>query len=125
MTDKGMRGWVLVLLVVLVGGLLPTSGWAQASPAPAETSSPDASDALAGVGAVLGTIIFLPFKALLICPGMALASGVTAAVNWDWTAQSESLLREGCGGSFAASPGMVQGQQSFQGAGGPYPFTER
>jgi hypothetical protein len=125
MKRTGMRVCGLLLALLLVGGLLPEFGWAQAAPATTGAGSTDVSDALAGAGAVLGTIVFLPFKALLICPGMALASGVTYAAHGGKSETTEYLLRVGCGGSFAASPGMIQGQQSFQGAGGPYPFTER
>jgi hypothetical protein len=125
MKRTGMRVCGLLLAFLLVGGVLPGCGWAQAAPATTGAGSTDVSDALAGAGAVLGTIVFLPFKALLICPGMTLAAGVSSAANGGWGERSESLLRVGCGGSYAVSPGMIQGQQSFQGAGGPYPFTER
>src|SRR3990172_5079484 len=61
---------------------------------------------LATVGAVIGSIFYIPFKALGICPGMALASGVHyAATVGKEPATDEYLVRAGCTGTYFITPG--------------------
>jgi hypothetical protein len=123
--NRLVRGLITVLIivgVVLVGG---GHGWAQqAAPPPDPWPLPTVAEdspgrtVLATVGAVFGSIFYIPFKALGICPGMALTSGVHyAATVGKEPATDEYLLRAGCGGTYFITPGMVRGQEEFQGSG--------
>jgi hypothetical protein len=92
------------------------TSWAQEEP-PSDAVTRtiySGSPIVAGVGAVLGSVVFAPFKALLMCPVSAVASGVTYAATWGGTDTSEYLLRLGCTGTYFISPAMVQGQQNFR-----------
>jgi hypothetical protein len=128
---RGTHGVPLLLLlvvgIVLSGG---GTGWAQQAVPPTAPPAADpapwpvlpgedapARSILAGVGAVVGSFFYLPFKALGICPGMALASGVSLAVTGGDRAAAGYLLRAGCTGTYFITPGMVQGQEEFQGGG--------
>lgn len=107
-----------VLLLMLVGAAVCASGtsWAQgASPTDAATqSSPSGPTILAGVGAVLGSLVYAPFKAFIMCPVSAVASGVTYAATRGGTDTAEYVLRLGCTGTYFISPSMVQGQEAFR-----------
>jgi len=126
--NRMVRGLLAVLIiggVVLAGG---GHGWGEqatpASPDPAPWPLPTvAEDApgravLGSIGAVVGSVFYIPFKALGICPGMALAAGVHyAATVGRNPAADDYLLRAGCTGTYFISPGMVQGQEEFEGSG--------
>jgi hypothetical protein len=116
----------VVILLGAILGLAPVStGWAQQAvpppdlwPPPTVAEDSPGRTVLAAVGAVFGSIVYIPFKALGICPGMALASGVHYAVTvGKEPATDEYLLRAGCTGTYLITPGMVQGQEEFQGSG--------
>ncbi|MBP1774448.1 MAG: hypothetical protein H6Q86_454, partial [candidate division NC10 bacterium] len=77
------------------------------------------SPVVAGVGAVLGSVVYAPFKALIMCPLSAVASGVTYAATGGGTDTSGYLLRLGCTGTYLIAPAMVQGHQVFR------PYDER
>lgn len=125
-TVRGLFAVLIIVGVVLVGG---GHGWAQQAtppvagppdpwPLPTVAEDSPARPVLATVGAIVGTIFYIPFKALGICPGMALASGVHyAATAGKEPATDEYLLRAGCTGTYFITPGMVQGQEEFQGSG--------
>ena len=121
--DGGLRVMVIALFVVGVGAATTESGWAQQAPPPAPPpSSPPAEDrpgaqALATAAAVVGSLFYAPFKAVVICPGMALASGASLAVTGGDKTTAESLLRVGCSGTYLITPDMVRGQEEFQGSG--------
>lgn len=107
-----------VLLLVAVGMTVGASGagWAQEAP-PSESmakTNDSGSPIVAGAGAVAGSVIFAPFKALIMCPLSAVASGVTYAATWGGTDTSEYLLRLGCTGTYVISPAMVQGHEAFK-----------
>jgi hypothetical protein len=108
--------------IVLAGG--GHGGAQQAAPPPDPWPLPTVAEdspgrtVLATVGAIFGSIFYIPFKAVGICPGMALASGVHyAATVGKEPATDEYLLRAGCTGTYVITPGMVQGQEEFQGSG--------
>lgn len=113
------------LLVLGIGLVTPGTGWAQQAmpppdpwPLPTVAEDAPARPVLATVGAVAGSIFYLPFKALGICPGMALAAGVHyAATLGKNTPVDEYLVRAGCTGTYFITPGMVRGQEEFQGSG--------
>jgi hypothetical protein len=69
---------------------------------------------VAGVGAVAGSIVYAPFKALVMCPVSAIASGATYAVTGGATDTPRFLLRVGCTGTYVIAPAMVQGQEAFR-----------
>ena len=113
------RGWVWILVVTIavLGMVVPAASRAQeTTPAAADSrSGPSGSAILAGVGAVLGSIFYAPFKGLILCPAVGLvASGVTYAATRGEKETPEYLLRVGCTGTYFISPKMVQGQEAFR-----------
>jgi hypothetical protein len=113
------RGWgrILVVTIAVLSMVGPVASWAQeTTPAAANAGSgPSGSTILAGVGAVLGSIFYAPFKGLILCPGVGLvAAGVTYAATGGQKETPEYLLRVGCTGTYFISPGMVQGQKAFR-----------
>ncbi len=108
---------LLVLLVVLLGFDVT---WAQTAPPsqPAATQEVSATQVLATAAAAVGSFFYIPFKAVAICPGMALASGASLAFTHGDRSTAEYLLRVGCTGTYAITPGMIRGQEEFQGSGG-------
>lgn len=126
MRCKSMLRVVMIgLLLVGVGLATAETAWTQQGPrtAPAGGAPPmPVSDspgltAMAAVAGVIGSFVYIPFKAGAICPGMALASGVSLAATGGDRATAASLLRAGCRGTFLITPGMVRGQEEFQGSG--------
>jgi hypothetical protein len=73
---------------------------------------------MAAVAGAAGSFFYVPFKAAAICPGMALASAASLAVTGGDREAAAYLLRVGCGGTYYITPGMVRGQEEFQGGGG-------
>ena len=108
----------------LVGLLVPVllAGAAAAEP-PAGAASVAERDStgrvvVASVGSVLGTIVYAPFKAVILCPGMALAAGVTYAATLGQAREdAEYLTRVGCTGTYLIGRDMVQGYERFEGSG--------
>lgn len=126
MRRKGMLRLVVIGLLTAGVGLAGTgTGWAQHAPQPAPASGArqaSANDspgltAMAAVAGAIGSFLYIPFKAGAICPGMALASGVSLATTGGNRATADSLLRAGCEGTYFITPGMVRGQEEFQGSG--------
>ena len=111
------RAWRSILLlmtaVLLITG--PVT-WAQEAPATSDSGSgPTGNSILAGVGAVIGSIFYAPFKGLIMCPAVGLvASGVTYAATKGEKETPEYLLRLGCTGTYFVSPSMVQGKETFR-----------
>ena len=108
----------MVSLVFLVGVAVSAAAtsWAQeARPSEAVTKTIySGSPIVAGVGAVVGSVVYAPFKALIMCPVSAVASGVTYAATRGGTDTSEYLLRLGCTGTYLISPAMVRGHEAFR-----------
>ena len=120
---RGLLAALVIMGVVLaftgVGGAQQTMAPSDPWPLPTVAEDAPGRTVLATVGAVIGSIFYIPFKALGICPGMALASGVHyAATVGKEPATDEYLLRAGCTGTYFITPGMVQGHEEFQGSGG-------
>ncbi len=116
MTRWGVVGWLAALgttAVVLAG---PAASWAQgAAPADGGQPGPTGRTVTAGIGAVIGTVVYAPFKALVMCPVGALAAGTTYAVTGGEKETADYLLRLGCTGTYLISPSMVRGQEAFRG----------
>lgn len=106
------------LLMFLVGVAAAEPGWAeQAAPPPAAANDSPGLEAMAAVAGAIGSFFYIPFKLGAICPGMALASGVSLVVTGGSRPTAEYLLRVGCTGTLFITPQMVRGQEEFQGAG--------
>lgn len=112
-----------LLMLLLVPALLASpAGPAQAEP-PAGAASVAERDStgrvvVASFGSVLGTIVYAPFKAVVLCPGMALAAGVTYAATLGKAKEdAEYLARVGCTGTYLIERDMIQGYERFEGSG--------
>ena len=120
MRSKNTRRVITIALLVLAMDVTGRgASWAQQAPAPAPVPADDRPvvKGMAAVAAAVGTFFYIPFKALGICPGMVLASGVSLAVTGGDKAKAEHLLRVGCTGTYLITPEMVRGQEEFQGSG--------
>jgi hypothetical protein len=122
-----MRRELGVLALVLGMAVVPGALAAQERPEPVPASdvpAPAGTQGLAVAGALTGTAVYAPFKAVVLCPVMAVAAGVTQVLPF---ARSTSgyLLRVGCKGTYLISPEMVRGREEFQGGGGPLPEVDR
>ena len=117
MKPKHARGGML-LSMCLVGAALvtPVPSWAQAASPGEAAAGPSSSGraVLAGVGAVFGSMVYAPFKAAVMCPVGALASGATYAATGGERETPNYLLRLGCTGTYFITPAMVQGQEAFR-----------
>jgi hypothetical protein len=126
MRYQGMLRVVMVgVLAFGVGVAAAGTAWAQQTIAPAPppgATPPPASDspgvtAMAALAGAMGSFFYIPFKVGAMCPGMALASGASLAVTGGNKDTAEYLLRVGCTGTYFITPGMVRGQEEFQGSG--------
>lgn len=124
-SSRKVRVAVIILMVWVIGLSAAGTGWAQpaVSEAPASGTDRSATQILAALAAAVGSFFYIPFKAAVICPGMALASGASLAVTRENRDTAEYLLRVGCTGTYIITPGMVRGQEEFQGSGSPEPGT--
>jgi hypothetical protein len=123
--SQGLRAVVIILMVWMIGVGAEGTGWAQAADSEAQESRTELSgtQALAAFAGTVGSLFYIPFKALVMCPGMALASGASLAVTHGNRDTAEYLLRVGCTGTYFITPGMVRGQEEFQESGDPKPET--
>jgi hypothetical protein len=104
---------VVVLFVGVLGG--PAVSRAETplpDPPKLEMDTP-VSHGFNTAAAAIGTVFFAPFKALLLCPASALASGVTYAATAGAKQPAEYVLQLGCTGTYAITPGMLEGRESF------------
>jgi len=69
---------------------------------------------VAGVGAVAGSVVYVPFKAIVMCPVGAVASGVTYVATGGKPDPADHVLRVGCTGTYFITPAMVQGTEPFR-----------
>lgn len=116
MKSRHARSHTLVLLCLIgVTAAVPLTSWAEGVPLD-DGVGPSSSGrrTAATIGAVAGSIAYAPFKALILCPMGAIASGVTYAVTRGTTDTPDYLLRLGCTGTYLISPSMVQGEEAFR-----------
>ena len=113
-----LRGVATGVLALFVAAGATGTGWAEeAASTPARGDDSPGLTTMAAVAGTAGSVFYIPFKLGGICPGMALASGLTLAVTWGDTETAAYLLRAGCAGTYFITPGMVRGQTEFQGSG--------
>ena len=117
--NRRRPGSMIALLVLAILLLGIEAAWAQTAPPsePTPTTGVTATEVLATGAAVVGSAFYIPFKALAICPGMALASGASLAFTHGDRSTAEYLLRVGCTGTYVVTPEMIRGQQEFRGSG--------
>ncbi len=117
--NRRRPGSMIALLALAIALLGFDGAWAQTAPPsePSATTGVSATEVMAKGAAAVGTFFYAPFKALAICPGMALASGASLAFSHGDRSTAEYLLRVGCTGTYLITPEMVRGQQEFQGSG--------
>jgi hypothetical protein len=74
-----------------------------------------ADEAAYGAGAVLGTVLYAPFKTAFCIGG-----GVTSALALPFggTRTASTIATAACGGTWAISPGMVQRREPVRFVGG-------
>lgn len=117
MTSRNARTR-LPMLLCLVGLAVsaPLTSWAQDAPPDDATNQSSSSGrrVVATIGAVAGSIVYAPFKALVLCPVGAVAAGATYAATRGTTDTPDYLLRLGCTGTYIISPSMVQGEEAFR-----------
>ncbi len=110
-----MRHSLSVTLLFLIGlAAPPVTGAQSALPEPPrlESGTP-VSHGFATAGAVVGTAVYAPFKALLLCPTSALVAGATYAVTAGAKQPAAYLLDLGCTGTYVIRPGMIEGGETF------------
>jgi hypothetical protein len=123
--SQAMRSAVIVFMICMIGVGAAGTAWAQSAVPgePASRTEVSGRQILAALGATVGSLFYIPFKAVAICPGMALASGASLALTKGDRDTAEYLLRVGCTGTYFITPGMIRGQEEFQGSGTPGPET--
>jgi len=117
MTFRRVRNTILMLLclVGLVATAPRTSGAQGAPPGDAAAQSSSSGRRVAAtIGAVAGSIVYAPFKALILCPASAIGAGAAYAATRGTTDTSDYLLRLGCTGTYLISPSMVQGEEAYR-----------
>ncbi|MFA5028643.1 MAG: hypothetical protein WC713_12305 [Candidatus Methylomirabilota bacterium] len=107
------KQWGSVLAVLGVAAVLVVL------PAPIQAASAADEESgvgyeLAGVASILGSMVYLPFKAVILCPVAALGAGATWAVTGGETARAERVLRIGCAGDYLVGRRMLTGTREFE-----------
>ncbi len=117
--NRRRHGLVIALLVLAIGlsGMGTARAQSTAASEPPTSGERPGTALLATVASAVGSFFYIPFKAVAICPGMALASGASLAFTHGDRSTAEYLLRVGCTGTYLITPGMVRGQEEFQGSG--------
>jgi hypothetical protein len=102
-----------IMAIILVLGLLApsTASWAGSS---AHESTPEQIGA--GVGSVVGSAVYFPFKASFCILG-GLASGVTLVA--DGPQSANKVASAACRGTWAITPDIVKGQTPVKFVGHP------
>jgi hypothetical protein len=121
--QRFLAGVLLGLVLVAIAA----PAWAADQPQPVPASAvpdPAGAEVLSVVAAAAGTVVYAPFKAVLICPFMAAASGVSRVLSYP-RSTGAYLLDVGCRGTYLVTPEMIRGRAEFQGGGPALPIPER
>jgi hypothetical protein len=113
--DPPVKPMVIIILIV-IGVMSNSLSWAGAG---AQESTPEQIGA--GVGSVVGSAVYFPFKASFCILG-GLASGVTLVA--DGPQSANKVASAACRGTWAITPDIVKGQTAVQFVGSPPPPTK-
>jgi hypothetical protein len=108
--DTSMKPMVTIILIV-IGVMYNTLSWAGAGGQ--ESTSEQIG---AGVGSVVGSAVYFPFKASFCILG-GLASGVTLVA--DGPQSANKVASAACRGTWAITPDIVKGQTPVNFIGNP------
>ncbi|HSF29366.1 MAG TPA: hypothetical protein VLK82_02685 [Candidatus Tectomicrobia bacterium] len=101
----------VAIMVILMGVMYSTLGWAGSG---AQESTPEQIGA--GVGSVVGSAVYFPFKASFCILG-GIASGVTLVA--DGPESANKVASAACRGTWAITPDIVKGQTPVNFVGNP------
>jgi hypothetical protein len=101
----------VAIFLIVMGVLYSTLGWAGSG---AQESTPEQIGA--GVGSVVGSAVYFPFKASFCILG-GIASGVTLVA--DGPQSADKVARAACRGTWAITPDIVKGQTPINFVGDP------
>ncbi len=92
----------------------PAPALAQATEARGLDEEASPANVLASISAVLGSVFYAPFKAVLVCPVSAVAAGVTFLATSGAPAPATTVLHIGCEGDNFVTRAMIRGQDEFR-----------
>ena len=113
---KRRSWWRFLVMVGLLGVVLtvPVPVLAQATESPGIDEDASAPNILASVTAVLGSLVYAPFKAILVCPVSAVGAGATWLVTGGEPSPATQVLHTGCEGDYFITRPMIRGQAEFR-----------
>jgi hypothetical protein len=110
MSGNTWRNIVVVLGVVAAVAAAPVTAQAQA----AVEEDTSFTNVLAGVTAILGSLVYAPFKAVLVCPFSAVGAGATWLATGGEASPADRVLRIGCEGDYFVTRSTLRGRQEFR-----------
>jgi hypothetical protein len=111
------KTWCRILTVMgVVGAVLaaPAPVLAQAAETTGLDEDASARNLLAGFTAVLGSFVYAPFKAVVLCPVSAVGAGATWLATGGEPSPARRVLQIGCEGDYFITRGMVRGPEEFR-----------
>ncbi len=111
------KTWRTILTVMgVVGAVLAAPAPVLAQAAETATLDEDASatNVLASITAVLGSFVYVPFKAVVLCPVSAVGAGATWLATGGEPSPARRVLQIGCEGDYFVTSRMVRGQAEFR-----------
>jgi len=108
--------WRFLVVVGLVGGVLtaPAPVLAQATEAVSPDEEANLTNVLGSIMAVVGSFVYAPFKAVVVCPVSAVGAGVTWLVTGGEPSPATQVLHVGCEGDYFITRPMIRGQEEFR-----------
>ena len=116
-TNMNWKTWCRILAVVGVVGVVlavPTSVRAQAAEAATADVEASPTNVLASITAILGSFVYAPFKAVVLCPVSAVGAGATWLVTGGEPSPAKRVLQVGCEGDYFVTRPMLRGQAEFR-----------
>ncbi len=111
------RSWwrfLAVMGVVTAILTVPEPVLAQAMEARGLDEDASAPNVLASITAVLGSLFYAPFKAVVMCPVSAVGAGATWVVTGGARSPATQVLHVGCEGDYFITRPMIRGQAEFR-----------